>query len=269
MAIIKLRDGARVSLERCGTGSPVIFLHGVAMSSRFFSRQEDYFSTKYDAIFLDFRGHGQSADVVTGHTVPNYARDVHDIIKQLDLHQVTLVGWSMGAFVIWDYLSQFGGDNISSTVVVDEFASDFKWPDFEFGFADISLLSSMVELIQTDYPAMVEQLIHLMFKDRPSEKDLAWIRHEISSITPSNASTMLFDQSVRDYRSILPNITTSTLICAGRDEKLVPVAAAHDLASRLANARVEVFENSGHCPFWEEADKFNAVVDAFAQSHKT
>ena len=54
-----------------------------------------------------------------------------------------------------------------------------------------------------------------------------------------------------------------TLLCWGRDEKLIKASNADWLAANQKNATVAWFENSGHCPMWEEADKFNQVVGDF------
>ncbi|WP_394347937.1 alpha/beta fold hydrolase [Halorussus salinisoli] len=47
-----------------------------------------------------------------GHTVAQYARDLHTFVEQHDLEDVVFVGWSMGAFVPWDYVDQFGTERI-------------------------------------------------------------------------------------------------------------------------------------------------------------
>jgi pimeloyl-ACP methyl ester carboxylesterase len=46
----------------------------------------------------------------------------------------------------------------------------------------------------------------------------------------------------------------------------VPIAAAEEVASRTRDARLVVFGESGHCPFLEESDRFNEVVDGWIRS---
>ena len=53
-------------------------------------------------IALDLRGHGDSDDVESGHTIPQYARDLRLLLEELELERPFLLGWSMGAFVAWD-----------------------------------------------------------------------------------------------------------------------------------------------------------------------
>lgn len=265
MALLTVEEGVEVFYEEKGQGRPVIFLHGVWMSSRFFAKQIPYFSEHYRCLTIDFRRHGRSTEVHAGHTVATYARDLHTFIERLNLKDVVLVGWSMGAFVIWDYLKQFGGENIHSTVIVDELASDFKYPDFEIGAFDIESLTTFMTEIQTNRSAFLQGFLASMFKEELPAADAKWMLDEVTIMPESIASAILFDQSVVDYREFLPNITVPTLLCFGREEKVIPVAAGEHLLEHIPNARLEIFENSCHCPFWEESDQFNHLVDEFIQ----
>jgi non-heme chloroperoxidase len=75
-------------------------------------------------------------------------------------------------------------------------------------------------------------------------------------------SAILFDQSAQDYREPA-TIDIPTLICWGRHDELLPVSGAGDLQNRIGGAEVVIFEDSGHCPFIEETEKFNATVEEF------
>ncbi|MCA0992718.1 alpha/beta fold hydrolase [Pseudalkalibacillus hwajinpoensis] len=266
MPFMNLEDDLELYYEDVGMGSPVIFIHGVWMSSRFFKKQLPYFRQKYRAISLDLRGHGQSSHVQTGHTVANYARDLKKFIDELHLKEVTLVGWSMGAFVIWEYLHQFGEDNVKGTVIVDELASDFKWPDFDIGAFDLPALTGMMRDIQSDQKALLQGFIPLMFKEDRSQSELEWMLAETTKMPASIASAILFDQSIIDCRPYLNQITKPTLLCFGKEEKLIPVAAGEHLEREIPNAKLVLFEDSCHCPFIEEAERFNRIVDEFIGS---
>ncbi|MFD2923678.1 alpha/beta fold hydrolase [Halobacillus naozhouensis] len=266
MPYMKLKDGAELYYEVAGEGKPVLLLHGVWMSSRFFQKQVPYFREGYQTITLDFRGHGQSSPIDSGHTVANYARDLKQFIEHLELKDLTLLGWSMGAFVIWEYISQFGEDNIKATVIVDELASDFKWEDFEIGAFDLPTLTSMMRDLQTDQKGLLTGFIPLMFKEEVSSENMKWMLAETTKLPATTASAILFDQSLIDCRPYLSSITVPTLLCFGKEEKLIPVAAGQHLHRELSNSRLEVFEDSCHCPFLEETEKFNHKVHSFLKS---
>ncbi|NQU11674.1 alpha/beta hydrolase [bacterium] len=263
MPTFDLPDGARLHYEDCGQGQPLVFIHGVWMSSRFFQKQVPALSRRFRVIAVDLRGHGQSAHVMHGHTVAQYARDVRALIDGLGLRDVVLAGWSMGAFVLWDYLRQFGPHQVKATIVVEESASDFKWPDWPVGLTDFTGLCQMMQAVQEDRGPFVHEFIKLMLKDPPAAVVDAWMFAEITRLPEAIASAILFDQTVQDYRAVIPTINLPTLLCFGRDEKLIPVAAGEHLQHHLADARLVIFENSGHCPFLEEAEKFNQEIERF------
>jgi pimeloyl-ACP methyl ester carboxylesterase len=76
----------------------------------------------------------------------------------------------------------------------------------------------------------------------------------------ANAGTcILLDQSLQDYRDVIGSYGLPTLLTWGRDEKLVPVASGEWLAEPIPGELV-VFERSGHCPMWEEPERWNQVV---------
>ncbi|UOQ95358.1 alpha/beta hydrolase [Halobacillus shinanisalinarum] len=266
MSSIRLDDGVELYYEDIGEGKPILFLHGVWMSSRFFQKQTNYFRKGYRMITLDLRGHGQSSHVDSGHTVANYARDVKQFVDKLKLKNITLLGWSMGAFVIWEYLHQFGQNNIKATVIVDELASDFKWNDFKIGAFDLPALTGMMRDIQTDQKELLSGFIPLMFKENVPKQEMEWMLEETMRLPASIASAILFDQSIIDCRPYLPSITIPTLLCFGKTEKLIPVAAGEHLHKEITNSRLELFENSCHCPFLEEPERFNNVVDSFIRT---
>ncbi|UOR10929.1 alpha/beta fold hydrolase [Halobacillus amylolyticus] len=266
MSSIHLDDGTELYYEDVGEGKPILFLHGVWMSSRFFQKQLPYFRESYRVITLDLRGHGRSSHVSFGHTVATYARDVKQFVDKLKLKDITLLGWSMGAFVIWEYLHQFGQKNIKATVIVDELASDFKWDDFDIGAFDLPALTGMMRDIQTDQRGLLSGFIPLMFKDDIPKQEMEWMLEETTRLPASIASAILFDQSIIDCRPYLSSITVPTLLCFGKAEKLIPVAAGEHLHKEIANSRLELFENSCHCPFLEEPERFNNIVDSFIQT---
>ena len=187
------------------------------------------------------------------------------MLESLELTAAVLVGWSMGSFVIWDYVRQFGTDRLAGVVIVDQSASDYGWPDWPYGFLDFDELCHVMAAVQTDRAALFDEFIPLLFKDDPGEHG-DWIREAAGGIPPTIASSIIFDQTVQDFRSLLASVDVPALVCFGRDEKLVPVAAGEHLAASMPHARLVVFEESGHSPFVEESDRFNETVDEFVRS---
>jgi pimeloyl-ACP methyl ester carboxylesterase len=260
-------NGAQLHYEDVGSGSPLVLLHGVWMSGRCFQHQLAGLADRYRVLALDFRGHGRSEHVQSGHTVAQYARDLRAFLEALGLREVVVVGWSMGSLVVWDYVQQFGATGLRGVIVVDQTPSDYKWADWPHGFLDFDALRHAMAASQTDRAAMVEEFIPLLFKaEPPAPEHAALIREETMRLPDTIATAVIFDQTVQDYRDALPQVTVPALVLTGRDEKLVAVAAEEYVAERMPNARLVVFEQSSHCPFLEEPDRFNQVVDDWIQS---
>lgn len=263
MPYLQIEPKVVLHYKEHGEGIPIIFLHGVWMSSEFFKKQIPYFSKKYKIITLDFRGHGKSSHPAYGHTINQYAKDLQKFIELKQLKNVVLVGWSMGAFVIWEYLKNKGEENIKGTVIIDEMASDFKWADFPIGAFDFNTLISFMRSVQTERVEFLKGFIPLMFKNEISEEELLWMLKETTAMSESIASAILFDQSVVDYRKDIATFQNPCLLCFGKEEKLIPLAAGVQIKEAQKNATLEIFHNSCHCPFLEEPELFNKKVDDF------
>ena len=222
--------GVNFNYEDRGSGQPVVFIPGLWMSARFFKRQMEGLGDHYRVVAFDLRAHGQSEHVQSGHTMTQYARDLKAFLEHLQLNDVVLAGWSMGAFVIWDYFKQFKGERVKATIVIDQSASDFKWPDWPYGFADLPTLAHLIATVQTDRNGFVPGFLPNLFRNPPSETELAWMVEEACRLPVSIATSVFFDQTVQDYRPVLPTVNVPTLLTFGRDEKLVPVAAGEHLS---------------------------------------
>ncbi|MEV6923332.1 alpha/beta hydrolase [Dactylosporangium sp. NPDC051485] len=85
--------------------------------------------------------------------------------------------------------------------------------------------------------------------------------------TPYRYQTHNFAFSVNipayDIKSQLHRITCPTLVTVGRDDWITPVASSKVIASLIPNARLVVFEKSGHSPQVEEAELWRQVVRDF------
>jgi proline iminopeptidase len=65
------------------------------------------------------------------------------------------------------------------------------------------------------------------------------------------------------YADRLSDVRASTLIVAGRHDPEAPLPCSEELLHGIPDAKLVIFEESGHFPFIEEASLFAQTVDAF------
>ncbi|MGM0590833.1 MAG: alpha/beta fold hydrolase [Halobacteriota archaeon] len=260
-------NGADLYYEDHGEGQPIVFLHGVMCSLRYFEPQVAGLSNEYRTVAVDYRGHGRSEKTEHGHTVAQYARDLHTLLDRRDIEDAVIVGWSMGAFVSWDYVKQFGTERIRGLVDVDIEASRFQWDNYDYGLTDLEGLKDTLTLIQEDQQSFLDRFTEQVFSNPTPEMRTLLFDEATRTPTPIK-SAILFDALTRDYRPTLSEIDVPMLVCAGTVETRGPrtVESVRHVADLVPDAEFELFEDSGHCPPLEQPEQFNQVVSRFINS---
>jgi pimeloyl-ACP methyl ester carboxylesterase len=259
-------NGADIYYEDLGWGQPIVFMHGVMAGLRFFQPQLDGLSNDYRTIAFDFRGHGRSSKTEMGHTLPQYARDLHTLLERLELEDVVLVGWSMGALVSWEYVKQYGNHRLKALVDVDMEVTRFKWEDYEYGTSDLDNLRDTLMAFQTDHIELIQEITEPLLMHPPSPSTRKLIMDELSRTPPPIKCAILFDCTFRDYREMLSKLDIPILVMAGADDKWRPIVNVKNVLKYAPHARFELFEESGHILSIEEPEKFNNVLKDFIKS---
>src|SRR5262245_40462698 len=90
-------EDVSIAYSDYGSGRPVIFIHGWPLSREMWEYQlEDIVNAGYRVIKYDRRGFGKSSKPWYGYDYDSLASDLNEIIQQLNLDDVVLVGFSMG-----------------------------------------------------------------------------------------------------------------------------------------------------------------------------
>jgi pimeloyl-ACP methyl ester carboxylesterase len=264
MPTIKVNGNISLFYESAGTGLPVVFLHGVLGSSEYFLFQKKHPIKGAASIFLDFRGHGKSQASHFGHSVSQYAWDVHETLNKLGISRFILVGWSMGALVAWEYIHIFGEKNVAGLVIVDQSPSDFSFKGWPFGTITLKGLKEIQNGLFENQHKLAEENARNIFH-QPSDENLSRSVAEFLKVDPNSAHSIFTDQTFRDYRQIALVVSCPVLLCFGRHSSMVPCQAGMYLHKHLQDSELVIFEHSSHCPFIEEDEKFNRVVEAFVK----
>ncbi len=262
-ATVDLGQGIQLYYEECGAGPTLLFVHGMWASGRFFHKQMQGLKSRYRVIVLDLRGHGRSTMSLSDQAVPIYARDLRAFIEKLGLADFVGIGWSMGAFVWWEYYLQFGVAGLRGLIDIDQPPSDWRSAAIPGGLITLEYLREWHYRLQTDRNNFIKQMIPMMFAEPPTAADSAWMFDEMTRAPPLIAAAEMIDQSLREYQEQLYDYPIPTLACSGA-RSAQPRAGMQMIVDRVRAGKLRVFENCGHCLFLEDADAFNRCVDEFA-----
>ena len=135
MSYFTLKNGEKLYYEIHGTGEKtIVMLHGWTTTHEVFEPVISEISKHARCIVYDHRGHGKSKDANSEHvTMDTLAEDLHEIILGLGLHDITLLGWSMGAGVVLNYTRLFGCEEIGRIILCDMTPRQMNDDDWKLG----------------------------------------------------------------------------------------------------------------------------------------
>jgi pimeloyl-ACP methyl ester carboxylesterase len=170
-----------------------------------------------------------------------------------------VIGHSMGAYVAFELLRQAPG-RIGRLVLLGATAR----PDAPPESSRRQDLLAMRE--RADFRGITPPLMALLIhRDRMSDLDLT---REIEAMA-LRVGKAAFLRQLRaivgrpDSRPLLPSIRCPTLILAGRQDALAPLAEQEALAAAVPGARLERLENCGHLAPLEQPVAVTAVLAAW------
>ena len=260
-------DSAHLYYEVRGTGRPLVLVHGVMCSHKFWQRNVDELAKDFTVVTLDLRGHGNSSKGLHGLTIKQFACDVYDLINYLDLKDAVVMGWSMGGPVLLSYFDQFGQEQIKGLGLIDMTPFPFSpepWNTQGLHGYNMDGFNAIVQTVATDREAYLNAFANNIFKDgkRPAGTD--WVLEEFRKLPAWIFTAIYSDYLSSDFTGVLGTIDVPVLVCnADGPVFSAGIKQGEYIASQIPDGEFVPFTESGHMLFYEEADKFNSVVRNF------
>jgi non-heme chloroperoxidase len=242
-------DNTKLYYEEEGKGQPVVFIHGWNCAHETFSEVIKNMRKEYHCISYSHRGHGASELVEGGYTIPQLAQDLKELIDYLALKDIILVGHSMGGYTIYEYITQFGCDNLSKIVILDmspKVVCDSEWKSGAFGTYDEQCLTEDLELISQNLTKFMWKFWRMVLPDfaaLPENMEdliapgLKGVNHTLPLLG------LWHSMFTRDYRNAVPLITVPVAYVIP-ETPIYPMSAAKYLKEH-AGAPVKIIEAPG------------------------
>lgn len=261
--------GARLHVVETGNpdGRPLVFLHGFSQSWLAWQPQMGSdLADEYRLVAVDLRGHGQSDKPETGYADGGlWAEDVASVLRELQLEQPVLIGWSYGTIVILDYLREFGDDAVAGLAFVGGIT---KLGSSEaLAVLTPELLGVLPDCFAEGARESVRGLtglLNLCFVHRPAAEDL-YPMLGYNLVVPPSVRQALLAREV-DNDDLLPTIRKPVLVLHGAQDAIAAPSVVDQHRSVVAHAQVRLMPGVGHAPFREDPAAFNGHLRAFCQA---
>ena len=111
-------DAVQLHIEDSGgIGRPVVLIHGWPLSAQAWEPQVSVLQAAgYRVVAYDRRGFGHSDKPESDYSYDTLADDLQRVLEQSDLHDATLVGFSMGGGEVARYIARHGESRLHSVV---------------------------------------------------------------------------------------------------------------------------------------------------------
>lgn len=112
-------DGVWLYYEVTGEGKPLVILPGFSGTTEYFTDHVKAWSEKYKVVVMDPRSHGRSMKVAGSMRIERMAKDIRDLINHLDLHDVVLMGHSLGGAQVAHYVNHEDAYRLRGAGLID------------------------------------------------------------------------------------------------------------------------------------------------------
>jgi pimeloyl-ACP methyl ester carboxylesterase len=229
--------GTRVAYQVAGHGEPLVLVHGLSGSARWWVRNLPALAAANRVYLLDLPGHG-AMHGMRPRTPAEMAAWLRSWMNAAGLHRASFIGHSMGG-LICIRLAARAPDVVSRLVLV----------------APAGIPNGR---------SMAGHLIPLLAAARHARpRFLPLLAHDATLAGPRTIWSAARSLLAEDARPDLPAIRAPTLLILGAADPLIPRQTGNILQAAIPDARIEVVPGAGHVVMYDQPDAFNGAVLTF------
>ncbi len=233
----------RIHALHTGEGTPLVLLHGLSGSARWWRNNVPALAQHFRAHTPDLVGFGHSRNWGAQPSVPQMAEVLEQWLDINEIERAHLIGHSMGGQIAIHIAA--------------------RWPTRVDKLVLVSAAGIPRDLTLTAVARLIAEIAPPRSWGKPAF--LPTVAADALRAGPRSllgaAHFLLRD----DVRPLLPHIQASTLLVWGGLDPLTPVAAGEYMAAHIARARLIVFDHAAHMPMVDAPERFNREILQFLQ----
>lgn len=266
---VECDDGAVLHVAESGSGPAVLLLHGVGLRWSVWSAQLSELSKSHRVLAWDMRGHGESSAGTDDMTIATVAKDLARILEALDLHDVVIVGHSMGGMVLARFCVDHEQVIAERSRALVFLATSAAMVDHDtLGGTVVSLANSYASLKRDESRAhyrwadnnLSAVLIRCLFGERASSSTIDEVRRMFAELDPAVTVACGLSIAGHDVRGALDAVDRPSAVVVGSRDRLTSVEHARVLQSSIPGATLHVIDDVGHQVMQEAPDELCELI---------
>ena len=245
----------------------MLLIHGWPLSGEAWSEQIPALAEAgYRAIAYDRRGFGRSDKPRGGYDYDTLAEDLAGVLHELDLRDVTLVGFSMGGGEVARYIGKYSEERLHSVVFaaavplyLQQTEDDPEGPLTE------ELAEQMESGLENDRDASFDQFTTQFFSAGEELKVTEAQRQDAIALCHQSdqkaALACMEAFGTTDFREDLEKVTVPALVIHGDSDATVPFEGSGKRTHKaIAHSELVVVDDAPHGLNVSHAQQFNAAL---------
>ncbi|MDQ1641205.1 MAG: sigma-B regulation protein RsbQ [Actinomycetota bacterium] len=246
-------------------GPPIVFAHGFGCDQNMWRFVTPGFVDDYRVILFDAVGAGGSDlsayDRARYATLAGYARDLLEIITELDLHDVVYVGHSVAAMV-GVLAARKEPQHFAKLVLVGPSPRYIDDGDYVGGFSAEDI-EGLLESLDSNYLGWSSAMAPVIMGN-PDRTELgAELTNSFCRTDPEIARHFARVTFTSDNRADLAGVDVPTLILQCADDVIAPTAVGDYVHQRITGSRLVRMAATGHCPNLSAPAETVAAIKSF------
>jgi pimeloyl-ACP methyl ester carboxylesterase len=253
-------NGARLHVERHGSGPPLLLITGFAISAAVFEPVLERYAQRFECIVYDNRGAGRTRAPRRPTSMPELAADAAGLLAALGIASAHVYGVSMGGMVAQELALRFpervrglvlggttaGGPRAIRPTLGELSALGAGMAGARGGGRRSWLAAALFsERFRREQPERAAELLRYFARHRPALDGV--LAHWWASV-------------YHDTTSRLGQIQAPTLVLHGECDAMAPVANARLLAARIPDAQLALVPGAGHAYALEAPERSFALL---------
>ncbi|MEO8755985.1 MAG: alpha/beta hydrolase [Casimicrobiaceae bacterium] len=261
-------------VHSAGEGPPIILLHGLTASHHEWSALKMALAQDHTCITWDAHGHGMHQVCSASPSIADLARDLATVVASLAPRKPVVVGHSVGAITVFEFLRRFGGDAFAGVVLVDQSPRMLTGPDWELGlYSGFTPADNLVFewQMRRDPAEAYLRLLASGFNARAQaeyEADDLCVQRARERLRKMHATLLLplwKSFAHKDYRDEAAALTVPVLVVLGGASNLYDAGRlGRWYSAAIPHAHVVRYEGADHAPHLAVPARFARDVAEFA-----